>query len=468
MNRQRIGPILLAVIFSVALGAQEKVPFAFPRTAQGERIAAYFDAFNSGQDERLTGFFQEHWSAVSLSQVSLEERLQRSRGLKQQAGRLEPQRLLSESSAEVRLLAKDSRGQWLEMGFAFEEGTAAKIRGIMINQVDESALQDLGGPPLTRPEAIRQIASYIDQQVAADLFSGVVLVARHGEVVFQQAYGLASLEYRIPNRLDTRFNLGSINKVFTRLAVEQLAERGKLSLDDPIGKFLPDYPNREARQATVRQLVDMSSGIGDFFGPEYVATPKDRIRNLADYLPLFASKPLLFKPGAGRQYSNGGYVVLGLIIEKASGQSYFDYVAEHIYRPAGMESTGHAESDIPEANVASGYTRRWDEGNHEKEPRRNNIHTRPARGSSAGGGYATALDLVRFVTALKEGKLVGPAAAGWLGGPTALAGGAPGINAELDIEPAPGYVVVVLSNYDPPAAGAVAKKVSGLLRRVKD
>ncbi|MDH4198667.1 MAG: beta-lactamase family protein, partial [Candidatus Aminicenantes bacterium] len=342
-----------------------------------------------------------------------------------------------------------------------------KVRGIMINQVDESDLQDLGGPPLTRAEALRQIAAYVDQQVAADVFSGVVLVARHGEAVFHQAYGLASLEYRVPNRLDTRFNLGSINKVFTRLAVMQLAEKGKLSLDDPLGKFLPDYPNTEARQATVRQLVDMTSGIGDFFGPEYAATPKDRIRKLADYLPLFAAKPLLFQPGAGRQYSNGGYIVLGLVIEKVAAQSYFDYVAENIYRPAGMEASGHPESDVPEANLASGYTRRWDGGNHEQEPRRNNIHTRPARGSSAGGGYATAVDLVRFVTAMKGGKLVGREAGAWFSGPMALAGGAPGINAEIDIDPAPGYVVVVLSNCDPPAAGTVARKIAGLLKRIK-
>jgi CubicO group peptidase (beta-lactamase class C family) len=423
-------------------------------------------ALNSGDDARLTEFFREHWSAVSLSQVPLEERLERSRGIRQQAGRLEPQRLLSESAAEVRLLARDAQGQWLEMGFAFEAEKGGKIRGIMINQVNEPDLQNLGGPPLSRAEALREIGASIDKQVAADAFSGVVLVARQGEVLFQQAYGYASLEYRVPNRPDTRFNLGSINKVFTQLAVEQLARKGKLSYDDPIGKFLPDYPHPDARQATVRQLVDMTSGIGDFFGPEYMATPKNRIRDLADYLPLFASKPLLFKPGAGRQYSNGGYVVLGLIVEKASGQSYFDYVAENIYRPAGMDSSGHAESDIPEMNLAGGYTRRWDEGNHENEPRRNNIHTRPARGSSAGGGYATAVDLVRFVSAVKSGKLVGPA--GWLSGPAALAGGAPGINAELDIDPAPGYVVVVLSNYDPPAAGTVAKKIAGLLRRVKE
>lgn len=468
MNRQRVCLVLLVIGLALIAGAQEKGAFSFPRTTQGERIAAYVAAFNSGDDARMAAFFREHWSASSLTQLPLEERLERSRGLRAQAGRLDPQRLLSESSTEVRLLVKDARGQWLEMGFAFEEEGPGKIRGIMINMVDEADLRDLGGPPLMRAEALRQVAAYVDQQAGQDLFSGVVLVARQGEIVFHEAYGLASIEYRVPNRLDTRFNLGSINKVFTRLAVMQLAEKGKLSLDDPLGKFLPDYPNAEARQATVRQLVDMASGIGDFFGDEYAAAPKNRIRDLADYLPLFASKPLLFQPGAGRQYSNGGYVVLGIIIEKASGQSYFDYVAENVYRPAGMEASGHPESDVPEMNLASGYTRRWDEGDHENEPWRNNIHTRPARGSSAGGGYATAIDLLRFITAMKEGKLIGREAGAWFGGAMALAGGAPGINAEIDIDPAPGYVVVALSNYDPPAAGTVARKISGLLKRVKE
>jgi hypothetical protein len=118
-------------------------------------------------------------------------------------------------------------------------------------------------------------------------------------------------------------------------------------------------------------------------------------------------------------------------------------------------------------NVASGYTRNWDDAEHEKEPRRNNMYTRPARGSSAGGGYSTALDLFRFSRALRAGKLLGSLGQEWFAGPQAYAGGAPGINAELDMDPVPGWTVAVVGNYDPPAAMALAQKIAVLLRRMR-
>jgi D-alanyl-D-alanine carboxypeptidase len=327
---------------------------------------------------------------------------------------------------------------------------------------------DLSGPSLSRAEALARVRALLDEQTRADLFSGTVLLACEGQVLLHEARGLASIEYSAANRTGTRFNLGSLNKLFTRVAIGQLAEKGKLALEDKIGKFLPDYPNPEAAaKVTVRQLLDMTSGIGDFFGKKYDDTPKDRIRSLNDYLPLFAGQPLLFQPGSERRYSNGGYIVLGLIVEKASGETYCDYVQENIYRPAGMESTGHLDADIPADNVASGYTRNWDEGDHGTEPRRNNFYSRPARGSSAGGGYSTAMDLFKFAMALKAGKLLGPLGKEWFDGPQAFAGGAPGINSELDMETVPGWTIVVMGNYDPPAAGKLARKITILLKRLQ-
>jgi D-alanyl-D-alanine carboxypeptidase len=315
---------------------------------------------------------------------------------------------------------------------------------------------------------LARIRALLDEQAQADLFSGVVLLAYNGQVLLHEARGLASSEYGVANRPDTRFNLGSINKVFTRVAIGQLAEQNKLSLDDPIKKFLPDYPNQEAaNKVTVRHLLDMTSGIGDFFGKKYADTPKDRVRTLNDYLQLFAADPLRFQPGTDRQYSNGGYIVLGLIIEKASGKNYGDYMRENIYQPAGMESTAHLDADIPAANVASGYTRNWDEENHAADLRRNNLYTRPVRGSSAGGGYSTAADLFNFAMALNAGKLLGQIGKKWFNGPQAYAGGAPGINAELDTETVPGWTIVVMGNYDPPAANNVAQKINVLLKRLQ-
>jgi len=250
-----------------------------------------------------------------------------------------------------------------------------------------------GGPdqaPRPAADVIAGAPAIVDQAVA-DGFSGVVLVAKDGKPVLERASGFANRGLEVKNRIDTKFNLGSINKTFTKLAIAQLLEAGKLSLDDKLGKFLPDFPNADAAaKVTVAHLVEMKSGISDFFGREFEATPKDRIRKLVDYLPFFASKPLAFEPGAAEAYSNGGYLTLGLIIEKMSGQTYYDYVRDHIFQPAGMTDTDAFELDAVVSNLAVGYVRKT----------RSNIYSLPARGSSAGGGYSTAPDLLKYAEAV--------------------------------------------------------------------
>jgi len=460
--------MLLMLLTAAFLSAEEKSVFFYPQTAQGRCVAAYFTAFAAAGDTPMETFLRENFNADALRRDAVEQRLARFRGFKKQARSLTPEKLLREDGQKTSLLVRDGQGQWLEFTFVFEKSEDGKITAIQAAPVDAENVADLSGPPLKRDEVLARIRALLDERAQADLFSGVVLLAYDGQVLLHEARGLASSEYGVPNRPDTRFNLGSINKLFTRVAIGQLVEQNKLSLDDPIKKFLPDYPNPEAAQkVTVRHLLDMTSGIGDFFGKKYMATPKNHIRDLNDYLQLFAAEPLLFQPGAERRYSNGGYVVLGLIIEKASGKNYCDYMRENIYRPVGMESTAHLDADIPAANVASGYTRNWDEAEHAAEPRRNNLYTRPARGSSAGGGYSTATDLFKFALALKAGKLLGRLGEEWFTGPQAYAGGAPGINAELDMETVPGWTIVVMGNTDPPAANKVAQKITFLLKRLR-
>jgi CubicO group peptidase (beta-lactamase class C family) len=460
--------LLLTVVTFAALAAEEKSVFSYPRTRHGRRMAAYFATFNAMSDGSMEIFLRENFSAAALRRDPLEQRLVRFRVFKKQARTLTPAKLLRTDGQKTSLLVHDGQGQWLEFTFAFEKGENGKITAIMAALVHAEDVAELSGPPLNRNEVLARIRTIMDEQSRADLFSGVVLLAYDGQVLWHEARGLASSEYGVPNRPDTRFNLGSINKLFTRVAIGQLAEKGKLALDDKIEKFLPDYPNPEAAaKVTVRQLLDMTSGIGDFFGKNYADTPKDRVRTLNDYLQLFAAEPLIFQPGTNRQYSNGGYIVLGLIIEKVSGESYGDYMRENIYQPAGMESTAHLDADVPATNMASGYTRNWDEKDHAAEPRRSNLYTRPARGSSAGGGYSRAMDLFKFALALKAGKLLGPLGKEWFDGPQAYAGGAPGINAELDMETVPGWTIVVMGNYDPPAASHVAQKINILLQRLQ-
>jgi CubicO group peptidase (beta-lactamase class C family) len=178
---------------------------------------------------------------------------------------------------------------------------------------------------------------------------------------------------------------------------------------------------------------------------------------LQDYLPLFADQPLLFEPGTKSQYSNGGFIVLGLIIEKVTGQDYYKYVKQHVFDVAGMTDTESYFSSQEVPNRAEGYTLEVSKD----QQRHNNAFSRPERGSSAGGGYSTLHDMLKFTEALKNGKLkmyspeTGKPAQGALG----IGGGAPGINAALDFDPQTGNAIIVLANYDPPAAMKVAMQL---------
>jgi len=292
----------------------------------------------------------------------------------------------------------------------------------------------------------------LDSLAKAGQFSGVVVLGKNGVPVFQRAYGMADRERGVANNPETGFNLGSINKIFTQIAILQLRANGKLDLDSTLSKYWPDYPNQEvARKITIRQLMRHTSGIGgNIFAPPAGGKRND-IRTLRDYLPLFVNQPLAFEPGTRNAYSNAGYVVLGLLIERLSGNDYYTYVREHIFKPAGMTRTGSFAVDSLPPNTAIGYTR-GDQDAPLSAPLRANSPDLPGRGSSAGGGYSTAQDLVRFVQALRENRIPNGVPAG-LG----IAGGSGGINGVVEGGLPGGYDLVVLANLDPPAAERVAR-----------
>jgi D-alanyl-D-alanine carboxypeptidase len=429
----------------------------FPQTPAGKAAEAYFKAFNAGE-EAMKDYLEKFSARDSLQRMPVSARLDRYRNILGQLGSLEPQKLVESRLDFISVTARAQGGRLLRLDFTFESVEPFGLLGIRIEALagrgEEGPRPD---PKKDDAELFAAVGDYARKAVEAGDFSGVILIARNGEPVFEEAFGYADRDKKIPNKTDTKFNIGSINKSFTALAVRKLAAEKKLSLDDTIGKFLPSYPNKDAAaRVTVRELLEMSSGIGDFFGERYDAADKEKILTLADYLPLFADRPLAFEPGQGNLYSNGGYIVLGLIIEKVTGLDYYSYIRDNIFKPAGMMDSDWTRKDEAVPNRAVGYVR---EGSTWKT----NYDTLPGKGSSAGGGYSTARDLLKYTIALGKG-LYGPAGEEIRGG-MGIAGGAPGLNAALEWMPERGVVIVVMANLSPPAAMRIARQIRAWLPR---
>lgn len=344
--------------------------------------------------------------------------------------------------------------------------------GISIASLAQAHPPELGAgaPHLSESELISATRQKLTQDTASDRFAGAVLIAHNGKPVFAEAYGLADREHKLANTVKTRFRIGSMNKMFTCVAIVQLAQQGKLGFDDPVGKYLKDYPNQDiATKVTIRQLLTHRGGTGDIFGPEF-DSHRLELRTLQDYVKLFGNRGPAFEPGSRFQYSNYGFILLGVIIEKVSGQSYYDYVRERVYLPAGMTSTGSEPEDHSVSGLSIGYT-----ANEAANGVRPNTGMLPYRGTSAGGGYSTVEDLLSFANAVQQNKLLNAHftelllgtdfPSGSINGIHCFghSGGSIGMNGDLEICPVPGYVVIVLANMDPPVAGQMSLFISSRL-----
>lgn len=272
---------------------------------------------------------------------------------------------------------------------------------------------------------LASIAAEIETFAESKKFSGVVLLAKDGRPFLHRAFG--------PAKLDTKFNLASVNKLWTMAAIAQLAGEGKLAYDDTVGKHLPDYPNEDVRdKVTIEQLLTHRSGLGDFFTAEYMKAQPVKLR---EFLPYFANDKLEFEPGTARGYSNAGFIVLGLVIEKAAGRDYFDYIETTILKPFGMTGTSFLGTPYNEFI--------------------------PRHGSPAGGAWSTAADMFRFAEWLRRREP--PRGVSRDGDLMGHSGGIEGASADVYTYPQAGYTVVVLSNQDPPASHDIARLARKLL-----
>jgi D-alanyl-D-alanine carboxypeptidase len=460
--------ILLA---SIGLPAQVQLP----DTPAAHQLSAWLAAFNSGDRATLLTFLQKNFPARAGE-------IDGEMGFHEQTGGFDFKKVdeCAATKCSAILQERDS-DQFARIVVDVDPAEPHVIKGMELRAIPRPA--DFPITRMTEAEALKAFRAYLDQAAAAGRFSGTALVAKDGKPVFTAVYGMADREKKIPNKLGTQFRIGSMNKMFTATAVLQLVQAGKINLSDPLGKYLPDYANKDvATKVTIHHLLTHTGGTGDFFGPEF---DKHRLelRTLQDYVKLYGDRGLAFEPGSRWEYSNYGFLLLGLVVQKASGQDYYDYVREHIFKPAGMNLTDSLPEDQAVPGRSVGYTKMGAGELH------SNVDTLPYRGTSAGGGYSTVEDLLAFANALENHKLLDAKNVELLttgkvetprGGSKygygffdetsadgvrcfGHGGGAPGMNGDLKICPQSGYVIAVLANLDPQAAGHASDFITARL-----
>ncbi|WP_420126283.1 serine hydrolase domain-containing protein [Longimicrobium sp.] len=391
--------------FTAGAGAQQPAAAASPRVERAQELARLAIAADSAAMHR---FVEERFAPEFMRIAPMPQHLGT---LFQIGGRLAGRELRSVSEPAPGDVTLVYYSPATEEYFRFRVlvDTAAPYQ---VRQVGPP--QPGGGPPsapapaaASDEEAMRQLHAYAVGLAEANLYSGALLVARGDRVLHEDAYGLASREYRVPNRPDTRYNLGSINKMFTAVAILRLVESGRLSLQDPVEKHLPGVLDTAiARKVRIEHLLTHTSGLGDFlFTPEMAPLNRATFRGVADFLPHLANDRLDFEPGTRWGYSNTGFLVLGAILERVTGEEYHAHVRRTLFQPLGMPDTEAYARDAVVEGLASNYELT---GSAAGRGWRNVTFDMPVRGTPAGGGYSTARDLYTFMRALVGSQLLSP------------------------------------------------------------
>jgi D-alanyl-D-alanine carboxypeptidase len=264
---------------------------------------------------------------------------------------------------------------------------------------------------VTEQERLEELGSYLKRMGDAGVFSGAVVIARDGKPVLAQAYGDANREKDIPNTVNTPFLMASMTKLFTGLAIGQLVEQGKVGYDDPLSKFLPDFPDAEsAKKIRIKHLLSHTAGLGDGIPPRENPDWHDARTTVKALVDGFERKPPAFEPGTKWAYSNMSFVLLGRVIELVTGQDYYDYMQKHVFGPAGATSASFPmlpRSGVAVVPMAYPYDVSWDDKNARPYVE-NYLGKHGRRGSPAGGSIVSALDLIKLADAMKAGRVVKP------------------------------------------------------------
>lgn len=375
------------------------------------RLRELLAVVESGSSDRIRAYVREAY-APDVWRTTSEDRLvqwfttlyDRSRGFTIDSLRATPTEAFALTRAEL-------TGLWENVSVRVEPEPPHRIIGNASFIIDPptSPLSDAGVSDAERVHEIEQIARRLSE---ADAFSGVVLLARGDSILYLGAFGKADRELGLEIRPDTRFGLASITKTFVTVAIAKLVEQGKLSWDDPLGRFFPDFPLAEAREEIrIRHLLTHSSGLQDFTRYCERNPCPEAFRSMDDYVRMVVlaqEDSLLYEPGTRSPYTNANFILLGGIIELVSGQPFYEYIRENVLLPAGMEDTDLSDPGRVPERLAIPYEKQYtDEGIRfvGEAPPSGSYSDYPA---PFAGAHSTARDLLRFAAALRSGRILRP------------------------------------------------------------
>jgi CubicO group peptidase (beta-lactamase class C family) len=491
MIQKKLIVAILCVFSFQALNAQSPGEISYhdesvmPGGKIGERMQSLIATVNSNDPDQISRFLNEECTEKFRNFAPLEEHINAFLSFRRTTGGVDFQSIrtyVPERKETVVILKDRNFESWRAFVITFDKSEELLIDGLYFNIARRPS--NVKESNITEKQFIQMTQELIQRIGKRDVFSGALLIAKGDKILFTTACGEASKRFHVPNNIETKFNLGSMNKMFTATAIVQLVEKGLLSFEDKIDKYVDEswLPKEITSKITVHHLLSHTSGLGSYFNETYMNGSKALYRKVDDFKPLVKGEKPEFEPGKRFRYSNTGMLLLGVVIESVTGQSYFDYIHKNIYGPAGMKNSDSYEMDYPVENLAIGYSPDL-KSNYGWQ---NNLFKHVIKGGPAGGGFSTVGDLHRFARALQTGKLVSEDSLkilwkdyagarygygfGVVEGPSGKvvghSGGFSGINGSLDIYLDKGYIVAVLSNYDN-GASPVAEKISQLLARVK-
>lgn len=481
---------MFLLITSAAVLAQS----SFPDTPAGKRAQEVLELINKGDAETREEFITKNYTQGFINAFPMQQHIGFFTMTKRKFGELELDRFEETSDYSIAIILKSTTSDTeLRVLIDLESSEPYKIARMGARAAGISSSQSSSQTTTEQRESSRatgnvqdipfsnwkEMDTHLNKQTNENKFSGAVLVAKDGNPVFKKAYGLASKTYQVPNRIDTKFNLASLGKWFTSVAIAQLAEAGKIRFDDPIGRYLKDFPREAAEKVTIRHLLQMRSGWGDYWDNETYQNKRDNLRTVPDYIAFLKDLPLEFEPGTQMIHSNTSFMVLGAIVEAVSGKDFDTYVREHILNPAGMVNTYPCASrDEPMENVATGYTNHNPFDPDKTGYQWSNVYFMAASGTPAGGGYSTVEDFLAFDTALRNHQLLNEKYTNFIlnryqgnvqeavsvsSSLLRTAGATLGANTFYVLDSKQGYTIIIFTNYDMPVAMNLGREIIQML-----